>query len=238
MRCPGCGSEVVGGARFCPGCGAPLGSPSPSGVVYLFGDRFAGRDKLLSAGEKLPCSDVKVQKRELAQEMFRAAFASLAQGGQLSLALGQKKTLLFKSSAVFVTLNRREALELGGLEAGILRALTGDPKRDSVEEVVGRAIGEESIDPWGAAIDQARGHLLQLGYFVEEERGGLGRLVPGRKLLPQCERIAALQGHVPTVQALLAGLSSRDPALNKQLGDDIKKGITSRYKTREIDADE
>jgi hypothetical protein len=57
-------------------------------------------------------------------------------------------------------------------------------------------------------------------------------------LLPQCELIAALQGHVPAVQALLAGLSSRDPALNKQLGEDIKKGITSRYKTREIDADE
>jgi len=240
LRCTGCGSEVGAGARFCPNCGAQLGPvvPSPSGLVYLFGDRFAGRDKLLAVGEKLPCSEVKVQKKDLVQAMFRGAFASLAQDGCLSLSLGQKKILLFKASAVFVTINRREARESGGLEAGILEVLTGDPRRDSVEEGVGRAIGEESVDPWGAVIDQTREHLLRLGYFVEEERSGLGRLVPGRKLLPQCERIMALQGNVPTVLALLEGLSSRDPTLNKQLGEDTKKGITSRYKTREIDADE
>lgn len=241
LRCPGCGSEVGVSARFCPGCGAPISAPvapSPSGIVYLFGDRFAGRDKLLSVDERLPCSDARVQKEALAREMFRAAFASLAKEGYLSLALGQKKTLLFKSGAVFVTLKKRETFGGGGLEANILQALTGDPRKDGVEDVVGRALGDESIDPWGIAIEQTKEHLLGLGYFVKEERSGLGRLIPGRRLQPQCERIATLQGHVPAIQVLLEGLSSRDPALNKQLGEDIKKGITSRYKTREIDADE
>ena len=241
MRCAGCGSEVVVGSRFCPSCGAPISTPvapSPSCIVYLFGDRFAGRDKLLSVDERLPGSNARVQKEALAREMFRAAFASLANEGYLSLVLGHKTILLFKSGAVFVTLHKRGAPEGGGLEANILQALTGDPRKDSVEDVVRRAIGDESIDPWGSAIEQTREHLLGRGYFVKEERGGLGRLIPGRRLQPQCERIATLQGHVPTVQALLESLANRDPALNKQLGEDIKKGITSHYKTREIDADE
>ena len=253
MRCTSCGSEAPAGARFCTNCGAsfspvattpgvrpsPTALPvAPSGFVYLFGDRFAGRDKLLSAGEKLPCSDVKVQKKELVQAMFRAAFASLERDGHLSLTLGQKKALLFKTSAVFVTLNRREVQESGGLETRILHALTGDPRRDCVEEVVGRVIGEDSIDPWGVVIDQTREYLLQHGYFVEGERGGLGKFIPGRKLLPQCERIIALQRHLSAVQALLEGLPSRDSALNKQLCEDIKRGIALRYETQELDVDE
>jgi hypothetical protein len=40
------------------------------------------------------------------------------------------------------------------------------------------------------------------------------------------------------VQTLLRELASRDAAIDKQLGEDIKKGITSRYATREVEADE
>jgi len=238
LRCVGCVSEIASGARFCPNCGAPIvAALAPSCIVYLFGDQFAGLDKPLTPGEKLPCGDAKVQKRELAQEMLRAAFAHLEKEGSISLTIGQKKTLIFKSDAVFVTLKRCEATA-GGIEAGIIEAVTGDAKKDSVDEVVGRLIGEERIDPWGAVIEQAKEHLLSLGYFAEEGRSGLGKLIPGRTLTPRCDRIATLRGHVPAVQALLRDLNSRDSALNRRLGEDIKNGITSRYQTRDIEADE
>jgi hypothetical protein len=234
LRCMGCGSDVGADARFCPNCGAPFGETvPPSCIIYLFGDRFVAQDRLL--GEKLPCGEVKVGKKALAQEMMRAAFASLA-GGVLSLKFGQRKRLLFKTGAVFAALNSQE--KCGGLEGRIVEAFTGDPSRDCVEEIVARAVGEECADPWGAVVDAVREHLLGLGYFTEEGRSGLGRLVPGRKLLPNCQRINTLQGQVPAVQTLLREFSSRDAALDKQLGEDIKKGITSRYAIREVEADE
>ena len=238
LRCVGCGSEVSSEARFCQNCGAPIAAtPSPSCIVYLFGDQFAGLDKPLTPGEKLPCGDVKVQKRELAQEMLRAAFAHLEREGSIGLVLGQKKALIFKSEAVFVTLERRDAA-VGGIEGGIVEAVTGDSQRDSLDEVVRRLIGEECIDPWSAVIEQAKKHLLSIGYFAEEERSGLTKLIPGKALTPICERVAQLRVHVPAIQALLRDLATRDPALNSRLGEDVKKGITSCYQTRDIEVDE
>ncbi len=241
MRCVNCGSEVDEGARFCSNCGSPMTQPiipTPSGLLYLFSDHFVAREKPLSPSEKVPCGDAKVQKRELAQTMLRAAFASLEKEGRIGLSLGQKKTLIFKSNAVFVTLGRGDAYTAGGLEAGILGALTGDSGRDTVDEVVGRLIGEECPDPWEAVIEEAKNDLLRLGYFTEEGRRGLGKLIPGRTLVPRCDRIVVLQAHIPMVQGLLKGLDDGNPALGRQLGEDIKKGITSRYQTRDIDADE
>ncbi len=209
--------------------------PTPSDIVYLFGDQFAPRDKPLFPSEKVPCGDAKVQKRELAQEMIRAAFAQLERDGSIGLSLGQRKTLIFRSEAVIVT--KRGDAAGGGIERGILDAVTGDAKKDHVDEVVGRLIGEERIDPWGAVIDQAKEHLLSLGYLAEGERSGLGKLIHGRTLTPLCDRIVTLRVHVPAIQALLGDLERRDPALNRRLGEDIKKGITSRYQTRDIEAD-
>jgi len=235
LRCAGCGSEASDAARFCPNCGAPLGVSVPACcIVYLFGDAFAPHDGLL--GEKLPCGEVKVNRKALAQEVMRAAFASLQSGGALSLKLGQRRRLLFKTGAVFVALNRRE--ERVGVEGRIIASIMGDPAKDCVEDIVARVIGEECADPWGAVMDAAREHLFGLGYFREERRSGLGRLVSGCKLLADCERINTLRGQVPAVQTLLRELSRRDPALDKQLLEDIKKGITSRYQTREIEVDE
>ncbi len=253
MRCTNCGSEVPAAARFCTHCGDSVGSVAtmpavspvsanlpiaPSGLVYLLGDRFVERDTAFTAGEKLPCSEIKVKKKDLTQAMFRAAFASLAQEGRCSLTLGQKKTLLFKTNAVLVTVNRHDAPDPGGLEARLLHALTGNPQKDSVEELVWRVIGETSIDPWAEVIGQVKEYLFQQGYFLEGERSGLAKVIAGRKLLPQCDRIVALEGHLPTVQALLESLHCQDSALNKQLCEDIKKGINSRYEAPQADQDD
>jgi hypothetical protein len=241
LRCANCGSEVDEGARFCSNCGSLMTHPiipTPSGLLYLFADHFVAREKPLSQSEKVPCGDAKVQRRELAQTMLRAAFASLKKEGRIGLSLGQKKTLIFKSNAIFVTLRRGDAYTAGGLEAGIFGALTGDAGKDTVDEVSGRMISEECPDPWGAVIEKAKDDLLRLGYFTEEGRRGLGKIIIGRAFVPRCDRIVVLQAHIPMVQGLLNGLDDGNHALGRQLGEDIKKGITSRYQTRDIDADE
>jgi hypothetical protein len=256
MRCSNCGSELQAGSRFCTGCGAATGpgpasttapaavhgagAPStvaPSGLVYLFGDRFVERDTAFTAGEKLPCSEIKVKKKDLVQTMFQAAFASLVTDGRIALTMGQRKTLLFKTNAVFVSVGRQDPTEPGALETALLRALTGSAQRDSVEELVWRCIRETTADPWGQVIAQVQDYLLHAGWFVEGQRSGVAQILVGRKLVPQCERIGALEPVLPAVQALLEGARCQDSALHKQLCEDIKKGINSRYEAPQQDSD-
>jgi len=250
VRCTNCGSEVQTGGRFCTHCGATIGTGTavpvtggafaapgvaPSSLVYLFGERFVERDTAFTAGEKLPCSEIKVKKKDLTELMFLAAFAALAQDGRLAATMGQKRTLLFKTNAVFVAVSRHDAQDPGSLEGRLLHAITGQAQRDSVEELVWRAVGDSSIDPWGTVIDFVKGYLFQMGLFTEGERSGLVKFVAGRKLVPQCDRISALEAGLPAVQSLLEELRGRNPDLNKQLHEDIKKGINSRYEAPDTD---
>jgi len=82
----------------------------------------------------------------------------------------------FKSTAVLATL-RREDGGLDGLESDILEKLTDDPSKNGVEEIVARAIGEDSVDPWGGVIYMSKEHLLTRGYFKEARQGRLGGLI-------------------------------------------------------------
>jgi len=50
----------------------------------------------------------------------------------------------------------------------------------------------------GQAIDLVRKGLLDQGYFVEEKQMRVGRPSLGRRLVPHCERIAAIEGRVAT----------------------------------------
>jgi len=211
---------------------------APSSLVYLFGDRFVEGNTAFAMGERLPCTETKVPKKELTETMFLAAFATLVQSGRLTLTLGQKKTLIFKTNAVFATIKQHEAQDPGGLESRLIRALTGNPQKDSVEELVWRTVGETSMDPWGEVIGQVKQYLLQLGLFKKvEASAGLAGLLPVQNLVPQCERIAPLQDQVPAVQALLEWFRANNPALYRQLREDIRKGINSRYEAPQVDLD-
>lgn len=232
MRCESCGSEALEDVLFCAACGAPISPVPASLLVYLFGDLFASSATLLTSAERLPCGDARVRRRDLAHAMLRAAFAQLARDGHIALALGERRALLRPRRAVIVTPLRSDP-SAGGLEASILAALTGDPKRDYAEAVVVRAIGGPSVDPWGSAIEQARRHLHHLGYYAEA-RGPLGRTT----LTPLCDRVAPLRAHAPAARALLQDLDTRDPALAAQLDEDIKRGVNDRREGLGADIDE
>ncbi len=212
------------------------GSLGPSSLIYLFGDRFVERDTAFTAGEKLPCSEIKVKKKDLTEVMLAGAFAWLAQNGRISFTTGQKGTLIFKRSAAFITVTRRDASDPGGLEAGILRGISGNLQSDSVEDVVYRVIPNTSVDPWGDVVDITRNHLFHMGYYVEGERSGVAKFLAGRKLVPVCERIAALQSGIGPAQTLLQTLQAGNPALYRLLHDDIRKGIDSRYEAPDTDS--
>jgi hypothetical protein len=265
MFCTKCGATAQPGARFCASCGAPLSVPmaatpsqnvpgnapaagasgsqapaanafGPSGIIFLFGDRFVERDTMFTAGEKLPCSEIKVKKKPLTEAMLAGAFAWLAQSGRISFSIGQKGTLVFKRAAAFVTVMRRDPVDPGGLESSILHALSGNLQSDSVEDVVYRVIPNTNVDPWGDVVDIARNHLFRMGFYQEGERSGVAKLLAGRKLVPLCDRIATLQPGIGPAQALLQSFQAGNPALYRLLHDDVRKGIDSRYEAPDTDS--
>ena len=259
MFCTKCGANAQPGARFCASCGAPLSVPlaatpspmapapahapaggapalhasaanavGPSSLIYLFGDHFVERDTAFTAGE------IALQRDKSQEEGPDRGHA----GGSLRLAGPErthlpvnrpKGTLIFKRTAAFVTVMRRDPIDPGGLESGILHAISGNLQTDSVEDVVYRVIPNTSVDPWSDVVDIARNHLFRMGFYQEGERSGVVKFLAGRKLVPLCDRIATLQPGIGAAQALLQSIQLGNPALYRLLHDDIRKGIDSRY---------
>ncbi|MBC7234102.1 MAG: hypothetical protein H5T68_12765 [Chloroflexi bacterium] len=206
---------------------------APSALAYLFGDTledlFAGRARL-SSNETIPCREAKVKTKDLANAMLVAAFVHLANEGVLGLALSTKG-MLVKSKFVLATRGSGQASHSGGLEGGIVANLTG---KEGVGVTVARVLGGESADPWQEVIRRARRYLVEKGYFAEEERHGIGKLL-GKQLVPQCEKIAALQGEAEQVKAMLNAFRANQPALYEQLWKDVAGGIASRQEKPDMD---
>ena len=203
-------------------------------IVYAYGDQFVeGRRR---GGIQLPCRDVRVKKRELANTAMTAAFVSLAEGGQLRLILGQRRVLLGlrKRPAVFVQ-PLDAAADSYGLEAQLLQALSDDQESNSIMKVVERVL-PISGDPWGDIIMRIEEGMLEQGYFVEGERKKVAKFLLGKKLEPDCPRIATLEDQVEPAKRVLTGFQDAHSGVYDQLLKDVQKGIRARLEV-EMDDD-
>ncbi len=214
-------------------------SIAPSALAYLFGDVlenvFARRVSRLTRSETLPCRGVKVKRRDLAKVMLAAALVHLSEEGHLKLIPGKKGHIL-KSRAVFVTLSSQQSVQgPGSLEEQIVNNITGKKKKDDLSSIVWRLLSRDWPNPWSHIIEEARGYLLKGGYFVEEKRHGLAKL-RGKKLVPQCERIAALEGEARQLGEMMATFQTRQFELYKQLWKGVTNGIASRQERKDLDA--
>ena len=213
-------------------------SVAPSALAYLFGDVlenvFVRRASRLTRSETLPCRAVKVKRRDLATVMLAAALVHLAEDGHLKLTL-DRKGHIFKSKAVFATLSPQQPGQgPGSLEEQILNNITGKKKKDDLSSIVWRLLGRDRSNPWSHIIEEARGYLLAVGYFVEEKRRGIARL-RGKKLMPQCERIAALEKEARQLGKVMATFQTSQSELYKQLWKGMTSGIASRQERKDLD---
>lgn len=209
----------------------------PSALAYLFGDvledMFAGRASRFTLSETLPCRGVKVKKKDLANVMLAAAFVYLAEEGHLKLILGTKGRIL-KSKVAFAALSSEQPGQgLGGLEGQIVNNITGNQKEDEVGPIVSRLLGKDWSDPWGHIIGEVRGYLLGEGYFAEEEQRGITKR-RRKKLIPQCGRIAALEGEARQLREMMATFQARQPELYKQLWKGVAAAIASCQETPDV----
>jgi hypothetical protein len=213
-------------------------SVSPSALAYLYGDQledlFVSRARL-SVNETLPCREVKLKKKDLAAMVGVAALVGLLKEDCLRLSLGSRGAII-KSKHVLASRSTRPTSRFAGLEAELMSRVTGKDKDDGVASIVARVLGDDSADPWGRWLGRVRQHLLEQGYFTSEQRSGIGRLL-GKELVPQCDRIAAVQPEVRQLRAVLAAYRAAEPQLYEQLWKDVTGGITSRQSTADIDLD-
>ncbi len=70
-------------------------------------------------------------------------------------------------------------------------------------------------------------YLFGQAYFAEEKRRGITKL-GGKKLIPQCERIAALEREAQQLREMMTAFQARQSELYNQLWRDVANGIDSR----------
>jgi hypothetical protein len=210
----------------------------PSALTYLYGDKledlFGGRSRL-PFHETLPCREVKVKRKDLADAMVVSAFVFLAEQGHLVLAV-QTTGRLVKRRFVQATRSSSPADSLSGLESQLASCVGMDPKRNDVPSVVWRLWRNDIHDPFGDVINMGKAHLRALGCFHEGQRRGVARIL-GKQLVPDCERILALRGQVRVVHEMLATFRGAQAALYAQLWKDVEKGIASRQEQQDVDTD-
>ena len=213
-------------------------SIAPSGVAYLYGDllqELFPSTSRLALNENLPCRGTKIKKNDLAALILTTACVHWAKQDCVRLSLSSKG-LLIKSRYVLVARTTKPAARLDGIEGLFLAAISGKEKDDGVASIVSRILRQDSVDPWGKVIKEAQRYLVGLGCFDEVERKGIGKLL-GKELVPQCDRIAALQAQVGAVRDLLAGFRSAQNELYGQVWKDVGSGIASRQETPDTDLD-
>lgn len=208
-------------------------SVNTSAIIYAYADQFV--ETRNRGGVQLPCRDVRVKKRALAATALTAALISLGDAGYVRLSLGTRRALfgLRKRPTVFAE-PLQSAVSVGGLEGGLLASLDDDRDENAVRAVIERLL-PVSGDPWADLIGRIEEGMLDQGYFAEQEREKkVARFFLGKKLDPDCQRIAALQEHVQSVRQMLDGFREANQKLYDQLIDDVSKGIRAR---QEVDMD-
>ncbi len=249
--CPGCGTEMEEGAKFCRGCGRPLamvaqagvttaeapaavGTLSPSALMYLFGDRFAPKGNPLTQDVPVPCKETKVQMKKLATVQLAAAFWSLREQGVVSLETFQKKGFLRTSTKVRV--HPLSAAQRPGLEGAMLSALSGSGE-DTAHDVVYRWYESDGLNPWQIALEVAIEEAVAHGY-VERASVGLGGAVMnmlsyGKNLTPRCERIVSLEGEANALVSKWETFQAVEAELYAKLLDECGDAIAARLERRD-----
>jgi len=167
--------------------------------------------------------------------MVTFAFVYLVEQGHVRLAMG-KTGRIIKRRHVLAERTSTAGGGLGGVEGQSLGATLAGTKKNDVPTIVWRLWSSDVPSPVGDVIQMGKAYLRTLGYFHEEERGGIGRLL-GSKWVPDCDRILALREAATSVQGLVAAFRSRQPDLYGQLWKDVGKGISARQEAPDIDDD-
>lgn len=206
--------------------------PTPSALVYLFGDMFS--HKAVTHGLLLPWRKARVDERNLAVTMFAAEFVVLTEERRISLEIPRITECAGVQLYVFDEL---DLFSCCGLERELLvsasRIPVGARDRMNIREIVKRVLQRDCFDPWTVPFSIAQAELVQEGYFEGVHEHGLTALL-GERYKPVFERIAPLENEASALGLRLESFRERKPLEYETIRDEICQGINSRQECGDL----
>lgn len=206
---------------------------TPSELVTLFGDRFAGEGGMLAAKEEVLTSGAKVNAEELARAALAAALLACEEAGTARLETRASRALfgLVKSQKLHLVPGAAPpSWPAGSLEAAFSAAAAAEP---TVQDAVTRVLATETFNASQHLLSLVKAGLAKRGLLEVEEKKTLMVFTTAAFHLPEATRAAAGREPLEPVRALLHGAEQRRPELWKALVKDIRAAIVWMTKSND-----
>jgi hypothetical protein len=204
---------------------------TPSEVVVLHGERFAGEGGLLRANEVLLLSGAKVRADQLAEAALAALILANEQAGHLRLALEKKKVFfgLFKREALMAYPATPAAWPARSAEWAISQSVQERPKE--VDELLSQFIGERTSNGAGQALAQVKAGMAARGVLEVEEKKVLKVFTTSTFVASDTTRAMAAAARPDAVKELLGACERQRPEVWKALMADVRGAIDRMTET-------
>jgi hypothetical protein len=205
---------------------------SPSELVLLLGERFAGAGSFTQGKEELLTGAATVSQNELAREVLTVALLAMEQAGEIRIINEKRKALLgltTREALVVEATGSRAAWPAGSLESELRDTIAAF--RAEVYDVVYRWFGNDMDSPERHLLDRVKRGLVGRGLVQREEKRTLKIFVSHDDTLPDATR-SLLAAESP--DALLGLLRAPGRAEVVEL---IRKQVTKALNRRTEDDD-
>ncbi len=212
---------------------------TPSEIVFLAGNQFVPKG---SMGDKYTLfgQDTVVSKRQLAIQLYAAAFLSEFGYGSIRLEIHDKKAMMGLRTVrqIMVEIGANPSvLPAPSLEAS-LRSLSEQLQTlraaHDVKAVVSFFIKEDDADPFAKAMDLVKDQLAQRGLAQKWVEKKLKIFSVSKYALPP-ETAALASAQVEAIRSWMIQWQQAQPELWQLLTADIEAGIRSRQSRSDTD---
>jgi hypothetical protein len=199
--------------------------PSVPMIAYLCADRFVSKHSVFLKETSIPCSQVSVQRAELAVQLLSSAFWSLREQALIQLELIERGTSrrIFRHPEVRLGSSRR--VERPGLEGALILNLEDG---ETVHEAVCRWAKLGSTDPWHDVIAECVKEAVAAGLIREVDVAGSGLtkfLGHQVGLEPDCGRIEALYDRGQELASAWREFQTREKPLHDGLAGQCRRAL-------------
>ncbi|MFP3952243.1 MAG: hypothetical protein ACLFVP_08925 [Candidatus Bathyarchaeia archaeon] len=194
-------------------------SVSPSGMVYLFSDRFVEEARFL--GEDVPCTDAKVKQDKLAVNLVAAAVSWLYRNHHIELHFGKRSKMLGlrKADTLVIEKVNKPPIHQDSLET-ILWDKAG--KGDNLYDLTCKLINRKTKIPVAVIINIVKDYLVKEKYFKKQKR-----MMFLTQYIPDCNRIEKIEKELEIPQKLFSLMKQSEKDIYKQIFKDVEAGINT-----------
>ena len=205
-------------------------------LLYLFADAEIPADTAMTRGVPVPCTESRVQRTALAQEILAITLWSLYDSGAVSLRHEERKRKLRGTRHVaLVAATAGMASSASPLDAGLFDAC-GVAEAEVLTVTYGWFRIDVS-DPAGTVIGAVEDEALQAGLSEPSDAGRIRKALGSRLGAPNCDAIAALRPRFDRMIDRWRQFKTAEPALYAAMIDGIKRAISRRVDSDGYDFD-